>query len=294
MTLAPWEECEGDAFGSVCLSVCLSGHVIRYYHPRSLRGVRGLCIWVCLFVCLSVWTRNKILSPSLPERSARVMHLGLSVCLSGHVIRYYHPRSPRGVRGLCIWVCLFVWTRNMILSPSLPERSARVMHLGLSVCLSGHVVRYYHPRSLRGVRGWCIWVCLFVCLSVRTRNSCPDTQLKKYYCSSDWSASGLNNLLRDRTKYAIKVCHQSMSWRRALQWKHALPCHMCIIASQGMSSINALLLLFYKDHSRQKSEQLGSSQMLAYTPSHWLKIPRRPMATLTWRSMEVCARLFFI
>ena len=62
-----------------------------------------------------------------------------------------------------------------------------------------------------------------------------------------WSGSGcgLNNLfkdsspLRERTKFDIKIRHNV---KLTLWWKHALWRHMCIIASEGLSSLIALLL----------------------------------------------------
>ena len=115
VTLAPGEECEGNA-------LLLNGPLC---HPRSWRGVRGQCItleWLPLL-------------PSLLERSARVMHYswmapfvtlapgeeceGNALLLNGSLC---YPRSWRGVRGQCITL---EWPP---LSPSLLERSARVMH----------------------------------------------------------------------------------------------------------------------------------------------------------------------
>ena len=39
----------------------LPGYISLYKcfrYPRSCRGVRGFCIWVCLSICMSVWARN--------------------------------------------------------------------------------------------------------------------------------------------------------------------------------------------------------------------------------------------
>ena len=57
----PGEECEGNAFGSVCPCVCPG-------EECEGNALGSVCV-------------------SIPERSARVMHWGLSVCLSRRAVR---------------------------------------------------------------------------------------------------------------------------------------------------------------------------------------------------------------
>ena len=108
----------------------------------SRRGVRGWCIWVCLSSTIAPGEEYEgsafgSVCPQLllQERSTRVVHLGLSV------LNYC---SRRGVRGWCIWVCLsstiapeeeYKGGASGSVCPQLllQERSTRVVHLGMSV-----------------------------------------------------------------------------------------------------------------------------------------------------------------
>ena len=124
-TIAPGEEYEGSAFGSVCPQLLLPKRSTRVVHLGlyfldycSRRGERGWCIWVCL---------SSTIAPGEEY--------------DGSAFGYVCPQLllQVGVRGWCIWVCLSVCPQLL-----LPERSTRVVHLGLSV------LNYCSRRGVRG------------------------------------------------------------------------------------------------------------------------------------------------
>ena len=150
----------------------------------------------------------------------------------------WHLKSFVGSLAACVQ-CVHVYVcMSVCLLPSFPGRTARVWHMGLSVCLS---------------------VCMSVCMSVWTHNSnllhsdwldvftrevlCPLLGRLRWFGSV--SASWLvmlfkdSSRLGDRTKYATKVRHDV---NRVVWGKHAFWRHMCVIASEGLS---ALIVLFY-------------------------------------------------